>query len=118
MKALLSTCGVTSCLLLVISRLPFGIEFAGLGSAVLMAVLFSVLHTLLNGLLTVLTFPFYVLTLGLFSFVVNGFLFYLAAGFVPGLRLRWGFKSALMGAISLGVLQTALSALLGVSRHY
>jgi len=112
MTGLLITWLVTSVSLLIISKLPLGIEIDSLGKAIISAAVFGILNALLRPILTILTFPFLLLTFGLFAFVLNAIIFGLAAFLVPGFRLRWGFWSALLGSLVLSFLNTLLFRLL------
>jgi putative membrane protein len=51
--------------------------------------------------------------LGLFLIVLNTIIFGLAAWLVPGFRLRWGFWSALIGAVALGIINPLILRLVG-----
>ena len=59
-------------------------------------------NTVVRPVLTLLTLPITILTLGLFYFVVNGAAFGLAAALVPGFDVR-SFLSAILGALVTGV---------------
>lgn len=67
------------------------------GSAVLGAV-----NTFVRPVLTVLTFPITLVTLGLFYFVVNGVAFGLAAALAPGFDVG-SWTAAILGAVVTGV---------------
>jgi uncharacterized membrane protein YvlD (DUF360 family) len=67
--------------------------------------------TLIRPVLIVLTLPINVLTLGFFTLVINGLLFWFVASFVRGFYVA-GFWSAVGGAIIYSVLSWALSSLL------
>jgi putative membrane protein len=107
---------VTSVSLFVISKLPTGVEIDTFGKALSSAAVFGILNALLYPILFVLTLPINFLTLGLFSIVLNAIVFGLAAYLVTGFRLRWGFWSALIGAVALGIINSLIYQLLGVSR--
>lgn len=95
---------VTTASLLIISKLPVGVEIDNLSKAVISAVVFGILNALVRPIIAFLAFPITFLTFGLFAIVINAIIFGLAAWLVPGFRLRWGFWSALLGAILLGVI--------------
>ena len=58
-----------------------------------------------------LTLPVNLLTLGLFTFVINGFLFWLAANFLEGFEVR-SFGWAILAAIVYSLISWTVSALL------
>ena len=92
---------VTSVSLFIISKLPTGVEIDTFQKALWSAAVFGILNALLRPVLGVLAFPITFLTFGLFAIVLNGIIFGLAAYLVTGFRLRYGFWSALLGAILL-----------------
>lgn len=104
---------VTSVSLFIISKLPTGVEIDNFQKAIASAAVFGILNALLRPILGFLAFPITLLTFGLFSIVLNGIIFGLAAYLVTGFRLRWGFWSALIGAIALGVINSLIYQLLG-----
>ncbi len=108
MGGLILTWLVTSVSFLIISKLPIGVEIDNFGKALISAAVFGILNALLLPILTFFTFPFILITLGLFFFVLNAIIFGLAAAIVPGFSLRWGFWSALIGSIALSIINTIL----------
>lgn len=88
-----------------------GVHVAGLGPAVIAGVLLGFVNALVRPLLLILTFPFTLLTLGLFIFVVNAICFGLTAALVPGFTLD-GFPAAFLGALVVTIVSWVSSALL------
>lgn len=113
MVRLLITWLVTTVSFLIISKLPIGVEIDSFRKAAISAVVFGILNAILRPVLGFLTFPIIILTFGLFLFILNALVFGLAAAIVPGFRLRYGFWSALIGAISLSIVNSILFSLLG-----
>lgn len=103
---------VTAVSLLIISRLPLGIEVDSTEKALLSAIVFGVLNGFLKPILFWLTIPFTIVTLGLFLLVLNAFIFGLAAWLVEGFRLRWGLLSAFLGTIALSLTNSILFKIL------
>lgn len=109
MLGLLLTWLITTISFLIISRLPFlGIEIDSFGKAAISAAVFGILNALLLPVLTFFTFPFIVLTLGLFFFILNAIIFAIAAAIVNGFRLRYGFWSAILGSLALAIINSIL----------
>ena len=79
--------------------------------ALLTALLLGLLNTLIRPLLVLGTLPITILTLGLFTLVINGFLFWFVASFVEGFRVG-GFWSAFWGAIVYSLISSVASWLL------
>lgn len=95
---------VTSLSLFILSKLPTGIELAGLGPALMAGLVLGLLNAFVRPVLGFLTFPLNFLTLGLFSLVLNGLIFMFAASLVRGFSLRRGCLTALIGSILLSLL--------------
>jgi putative membrane protein len=79
------------------------------------ALVFGVLNAFLKPILTILTCPFILLTLGLFALVVNGAML-MATAYVSQ-RLGFNFQVdglwwALLGGVVIGIISTALSLLI------
>lgn len=102
---------ITAGALLLIARFVPGIAIASFGTAVWVALLWGIIGVTLRPLLTLFTFPITILTLGLFSFILNALLFWLLAEFVQGFSVA-GFIPALEGSVLLSVLSMVLHAAL------
>ncbi len=89
-------------LLLVASVYP-GVRVGGFTSALVAAAVLGLLNTLLRPLLVLLTLPVTLLTLGLFLFVINALMFWLAAGVLPGFAVA-GFGASLIGSLLYSLL--------------
>ncbi|AFY76403.1 MAG: phage holin family protein [Hydrococcus sp. C42_A2020_068] len=106
---------VTAISLLIVSKLPIGVEIDSFGKALIAAAVFGILNAIVHPILIVLGFPFIVITLGLFLFVINAIVFGLAAALVSGFRLRYGFWSALLGAFLLGLVNSLSYQVLAIA---
>ena len=78
----------------------------GFLSAVLVAAVYGVLKGLLQKLLIVVTFPFVVLSLGLFIFVINAGLLWLTDRLMRRFEVR-SARSFLLGALLLSIFDLA-----------
>lgn len=99
---------VTTVSLLIIAQLPLGIEIKSFRTALITALVLGILNAFVRPVLGFFFFPLTILTLGLFSFVLNAIIFWLASALVDGFRLRGGFISALIGPIILGILNAII----------
>lgn len=88
---------------LTINLVPGIVVSGGWETIALVAVVWSALSVAVKPVLTILTLPLTILTFGLFSFVLNAFLFWLVSVIVPGFAVA-GFWSALLGALVLSLL--------------
>lgn len=104
-QVLLNAVGV-----LLVARLVPGIEYHGdLLHLLLVGVVMGLLNLLVKPVVTLLSIPFIVLTLGLFFFVINGLMLYLAAWLVPSLTID-GWGSAILGGVVLGLFNWVIRA--------
>lgn len=87
--------------LLLVADLVPGIEITSFYIACIVAVLWGILSSTLRPLLMVLTLPVTIITLGLFTFVLNALLFWFLSSFVAGFSVH-GFIPALEGSFLLG----------------
>ena len=99
---------VTAILLLVIGRMLESVQVESFKAALLGALVLGIANAVVRPVLVALTFPFTLLTLGLFLLVVNAAVFGLAAAVVPGFRVR-GVGGAFWGALTLSVFNLLVS---------
>lgn len=79
-----------------------GIQIDGLGVAFVLVIVLGLINAILKPILILLTLPVNILTLGLFTLVINGLLVLLAAKIVPGFHVR-GFWWAVLFSIVLSL---------------
>ncbi|MGA2167252.1 MAG: phage holin family protein [Terracidiphilus sp.] len=91
--------------LIVVSRVVPGFYVVGLLPALIVSLVIGLINTTLGRLLKGITFPFSILTFGVFLLVINGLMIMVASSIVDGFRAT-GFTPALWGA--------AVQALLGM----
>jgi len=96
--------------LMIVAHLVRGFYVRDLVAALIAALVIGLVNATLGFLLKVVTFPFILLTLGLFWFVINALMLMVASAFVPGFIVR-GFWPAFWGAIVLSLLNMAFRAL-------
>jgi putative membrane protein len=85
-----------------------GIALAGIGSTLVAGLVLGVVNAIIRPVLLVLTFPFTLVTLGLFIFVVNAICLGLTALVVPGFTVRSAW-AALGGALIVSVVSWILN---------
>lgn len=86
-----------------------GIEVRDFGSAVAAAAILGVLNAFFRPILFVLTLPINVLSLGLFTFIINAVLLMMASGVISGFVVR-GFWTAVFGSLLISVVSWLLSS--------
>ena len=97
---------------LVISYLFDAIEVKSVGWAFITALFLGVFNALIRPVLLVLTLPINVLTLGLFTLVINGLMLWLTGSLLAGFSVN-GFWPAIGGALILSLISMAASSLIG-----
>ncbi len=97
--------------LLLAAYLVPGIAVTSFYTALIVAVLLGVVNIVLKPILVVLTLPINLLTLGLFTFVINGFLFWFLSTIVKGFSVE-GFLAALLGSLVVSAVSYISSELL------
>jgi len=86
----------------VVSQIVPGFQVSGLGSALIAVVVIGLVNATLGVLLKVLTLPLTIVTLGIFWWVINALMLWVASSFVPGFVIT-SFGSAFVGAIVLAL---------------
>lgn len=94
--------------LLAVAYLMPSIQVASFGAAMIAALVLGLVNALLRPLLLLLTLPVTLLTLGLFVFVLNGLMFWLAGSLLQGFEVG-GFWPAVFGAILYSIFSSILS---------
>ena len=94
----------------VVSRIVPGIHASGVFATFVAALVLGVLNALVRPVLLVLTLPLNLLTLGLFTFVINALMLELTGAMVKGFTVD-GFGSAILGALLLSLVSFALNVL-------
>lgn len=86
-----------------------GFKVIDFQSALLAGIVLGVVNTFIKPVLTYITKPITVVTLGLFAFVVNAVVLFIVSAVVPGLTID-GWMPAILGAIVLTVAGTILNS--------
>ncbi len=87
-----------------------GVHVDGFFAAVVTAVILAAVNAFVRPILSILTFPINVLTLGLFSLIISAAMVMLSSAIVPGFQVD-GFFSALL----FGLVLSIINGLLGIS---
>ncbi len=90
------------------SWLISGIWVDGAVPLFIAALVLGILNAILRPVLLILTLPINLLTLGLFTFVINGAMLSLTASLVPGFHVA-GFWSAVIGALVMSIFSFILN---------
>jgi putative membrane protein len=91
------------------SYLLEGIHISGFFSAFLAAAALGILNALFRPILLILTLPINILTLGLFTFIINALMLKMASGIIPGFEVH-GFWTAVIGSLIISVISWLLNS--------
>ncbi len=80
--------------------------------AVVVAVVLGIVNAVIKPVLTVLTLPINIVTLGLFTFVINALMVMLAGAIVPGFTVD-GVVAALLFSIVVSLVGSVIGSLAG-----
>ncbi len=95
--------------IMVTSYFMEGIHVSGFFSALLAAAILGVLNVFFRPILILLTLPISILTLGLFTFIINALLLMMVSGVISGFVVE-GFWSALFGSLLISIVSWILSS--------
>jgi len=110
MTRLLLTWVLNAFALFFVMKLVPGIQIDRFSDLLIATVVLGLLNAFLRPLVILLTLPVTILTLGLFTLVINGVMFYLAANLVSGFHVT-GFGAAFLAALLFSLFSFVLNML-------
>ncbi|WP_343346760.1 phage holin family protein [Terrisporobacter petrolearius] len=93
--------------LFIISNLMSSVYIGSLSALIMLTIIFGCLNLIVKPIIQFFSFPITILTLGLFSLVINGIVLYLAFSIVPGAELN-GILNSIWAAILLSIANSVL----------
>ena len=112
LKAFLQQWVINTVAVLVAANVVRGIDYDGVVSLLVASLLLGVFNVLLRPLLLLLSLPVVILTLGLFTWVINALLLYFVGQIVKPFHVA-DFGSALWGALIISLVSVVLQSLTG-----
>lgn len=97
--------------LFIVSSILPGFTLTDFRAAIVAAVVIGVINTFIRPIVQLIALPITVLTLGIFSFVINVFLLMVAASIVPGFKID-GFFTAAIASIVLALISAFIHQLM------
>ena len=85
-----------------------GFDVQNIWAALIAVVVIALINAFIKPLILLLTLPINILTLGIFTLVINALLFRFAAYLVPGINVD-GFWSALLASLLISIFSIGLS---------
>lgn len=108
MLSTLLTLLATALSLLVVDIIFSGVDLASFPAALIAAFAIGVVNSVIKPVISLLSLPFNLITLGAFSLIVNGICFWLAALVVPGFNVT-GILAFIFGPVFLCGVNTFIS---------
>jgi putative membrane protein len=93
-----------------------GVSISDFWTALMAALIIGLINVFIRPILLILTLPVNVLTLGLFTLVVNAILFWLASSIVKGFEVN-GFMAAFLGALAYWLIAWLVNAIAGTTKR-
>ncbi|TAL22609.1 MAG: phage holin family protein [Nitrospirae bacterium] len=110
----------TTAIMLAIKFVP-GIYFSGRWWGLLLTgIIFGFVNTFIRPLVKLFTLPLLVLTLGLFTFIINAMMLGITSWISDRLNLGFnvvGFKAAFLGALLISIVSMVLNCILDASEQ-
>jgi putative membrane protein len=94
--------------LVVAAKLIDGIRIDSIAMGILAAGIFGIVNAVIRPLVLLLTLPITVLTLGLFTFVINAVMLQIVASLVPGFTIET-FRAAFWGGLVISIVSWVLN---------
>lgn len=91
-----------------LTKIFSGVHFDGFSTALVFAIVLGVLNLIVSPVLKILGLPLTILTLGLFSLVINALVVLIADYFIDGMQID-GFWWAFIFSIALSLITSLLS---------
>jgi putative membrane protein len=112
---------INAAALWVTTRIIPGVEFIGSPAALIgVALVFGVLNAIVRPLLLLLSLPLVLITLGLFTLILNGIMLWLTSALSGALGLGFrvhGALAAILGALVVSIVSVALTVFVGRERR-
>jgi putative membrane protein len=105
-----------TCAILLASYLLNGIHVKSFMSALGAAAMLGILNAFFRPIALILTLPINILTLGLFTFVINALMLKMASGVIGGFEVH-GFWTAIFGSLIISLVSWGLNTFISEKGH-
>lgn len=102
---------ISALALYIVASIVPGMHLTGFGGAILAVIIIALVNAFIRPLLLLLTLPINVISLGLFTFIINALMLMLAGNLSADFQVN-GLGSALIGSILLSIVSTLLHTFL------
>lgn len=101
---------INTLILILVSMLIPGFHLANFWTALIAALVISILNALIRPVLIILTFPINLITLGLFTFFINALMLFLASSIVKGFTID-SYASAFLAGLIIWVINLIINSI-------
>lgn len=108
MMTLLSKWIINALAIFLVGHFLPGIHVSDMMTAIWVAAVLALINTIIRPILLILTLPINILSLGIFTFVLNGLLFWFSSYFIKTFTVD-GLWWAILGALLVSVISTILN---------
>ncbi|MBM3835460.1 MAG: phage holin family protein [Verrucomicrobia bacterium] len=112
-KQFLQRWAINTLAVLVAANVIQGIRYETVAGLLVASLLLGILNAFLRPVMMLLSLPLLILTLGLFTFVINALLLYLVGWLVKGFQVET-FWAAFWGALIISLISLVANSLLGI----
>lgn len=102
----------TALSLFIVSYLVQGMEISSIPALIMLTLALSVLNITIKPILKLLSIPITILSLGLFSLVINGVVLQVAFMLVSGASFTGSFLAVIIASIWLSIINTVINKVL------
>lgn len=95
---------------LITSYLLSGVRVVNFLTAVVVALVLGIINAIIKPILVILTLPINILTLGIFTFIINGIMILIVSAVVPGFTVR-NLGWAILFSLTLSIVNFFLNSL-------
>ena len=101
---------VTAVVAFFLTKVLSGVHFEGFSTAIIFAIVLGILNLIVSPVLKILGLPLTIITLGLFSLVINAIVVLIADYFIDGMTID-GFWWAFIFSIALSLITSLVSGI-------
>jgi len=98
---------ILSVAIFIVAKILPKIHIKSFGTAIIVAIVYSIINFLFGWLLNFIALPFIYLTFGLFKFVINAFLLWITDKIIDDFEIK-GIGSLLLGALLITLLDSLI----------
>jgi len=102
---------LTAVAVVILAKLLPGVTVDSYWTAIIVAIVLSLLNFIVKPILVLLTLPVTILTLGLFLLIINAIIIFMADGFIDGFGVS-GWFMAIIFSLLLSLVQSLLFSIL------